>query len=457
MDIIPHDIALLLEQFARGGGGGSGGGGGGSGGSGGGSGIFGLAFILGYLPTHFAGSLLRKVFAKHAAATVPLNTLGWVATLGYGVAWSFIWPAMGFLIAIGALVGMPAGLYNWFDKVKQSPLIKGKLKQAAAVDAAWDEQAILEHAKATFLKYQQDWSTFNTESMKTYMTPQYHYHASLLMYTLQLMGRKNIMEHVVINNMAVTNMWDDVHNDSDFVTVTFSASATDRLIEAQMDQKLFTDNSTFVESWTFHRKGKIWLLGAIDQGTADAYAQNPELRNFARDNGYCYSLDMGWLFIPKRGQLFNGAKFGSSDINNHVVGMYNDQLLVQLYNYVKDPQNNSKPYVIAQINVPRQYGNIVVRRKKMVQLPIRGLKRVETEWTQFNKKYEVYASSEEQATSFELLEPNYMEQLEALPFEVNIEVVDNVIYLYTNERVATATTYTAMLGLVNKAFKTMRL
>jgi len=92
----------------------------------------------------------------------------------------------------------------------------------------------------------------------------------------------------------------------------------------------------------------------------------------------------------------------------------------------------------------------------MLRMGIRGLEKVETEWTQFNDKYEVFASSAEQATSFELLNPTYMEQLEALPFEVSIEVVDNIIYLYTDELTATLEVYEAMLDLVNKAFKELR-
>ena len=45
---------------------------------------------------------------------------------------------------------------------------------------------------------------------------------------------------------------------------------------------------------------------------------------------------------------------------------------------------------------------------------------------------------------------------QALPFEVSIEVVDNVIYLYTDELTATLEIYEAMLDLVNKAFKELR-
>ncbi|RYC73156.1 hypothetical protein G112A_00396 [Candidatus Nanosynsacchari sp. TM7_G1_3_12Alb] len=50
-----------------------------------------------------------------------------------------------------------------------------------------------------------------------------------------------------------------------------------------------------------------------------------------------------------------------------------------------------------------------------------------------------------------------MEQLVALGFEVSIEVVDNVIYLYTEERGTDVAIYQTMYDLVQKAFKEMRL
>lgn len=454
MEHFLQDITPLFEHFARGGGGGSGGGGGGGGsGSGGG----GVGVFLGYLPMHFVGALLAKVIKNSPAFVVPLNIVGWVIALGYSALWVTIWPGLGWLIGIAAMIGMPAGLYHWFEKVKQSPLIKNRLKKAAAADTAWDEQKLLEHAKDTFMKYQQDWSNLDTKSMSVYMTPGYHYHASLLIYVLQAMKRKDLMENVVIKDAQITDAQDDMNNDNDYYTVGFTASAHDQLVDATDGSNIYTDNGTFTEFWTFRRSGKTWLLDVISQATANPYTRNNGLQAVAESHKYCYSEDMGWLFIPKRGQLFGGAKFGSSDINNHIVGLYKDKLLVQLYSYVKDPQSNSKPYVIAQVNVPKQYGNIIVRRDKMIQMPIMGLQRVQTEWTQFNKKYEVFASSAEQATSFELLNPTYMEQLEALPFEVNIEVVDNVIYLYTNERGSTPETYMTMLDLAQKAYEEMRL
>ena len=263
---------------------------------------------------------------------------------------------MGIFIGLAGLAGMPAGLYNWFSKIKQSPLLKGKLQKAAQSDSAWDETKLVEHAKATFLKYQQDWSAFNVASMQAYMTPEYYKHAVLLMKTLKLMKRKDLMEDVTILNAVMTDMNDDTDNAKDHYTVGITATARDSLIEALDDSVIYKDTSTFTEYWTFRRGENKWFLDSITQSTANPYATNNELRQLARQNSYYYSEDMGWLFIPKRGLLFGGAKFGTSDLNNHIVGLYKNELLVQLYSYVKDPQNNSKVYVIAQVNVPRDYG-----------------------------------------------------------------------------------------------------
>lgn len=461
MEHLLYAILQPLEWLARAGGGGSSGGGGGGGsisGDSGGSGIGGIELLLGYVPMHFFGAFIRKLTHKAPSLFIIGSIIGWIVAVVYMVLWINWWPIMGIFIGMAGLVGMPAGLYSWFGKIRQSPLLRGKLQKAAETDSAWDEAKLLDHAKATFLKYQKDSSTFNVTSMKTYMVPEYYKHAVLLMQTLKLMKRKDLMEDVTVLNILMIDITDDADNSKDHYTVGITATARDSLVEALDDSVIYKDTSTFTEYWTFRRSEKTWLLESITQSTASPYSANNELRALAQQNGYYYSEDMGWLFIPKRGLLFGGAKFGTSDINNHIVGLYKNELLVQLYSYVKDPQNNPKPYVIAQVNVPREYGHIVVRRNKLVQLPVGGgLKRVETEWTQFNKKYEVFASGEEQATSFELLNPTYMEQLEALPFEVSIEVVDNVVYLYTNERGSTAETYGVMLDLLQKAFKEMRL
>ncbi len=448
-------ISAALELFARAGGGGSGGGGS-SGGDG--DGIVFLA-LVGYVPTHGLGAFLRrKLPSESGAASLLAHVITWPLSIIWAIACFAMFGSgfFGSIIALGAIIGAPAGLFNWFSEVlKQSAEVKQRLKRAAANDPMWDEAQLVDFAKQTFMRYQYDWSRQDTESMKQYMTEGYHYHASLFIYTLQLMQRTNTMEDIVIDEAVVMQVHDDQNDANDRVTIGITARAKDTLINTAANAAIFTDNSSFTEYWTFARSGSTWLLADIGQATADMDAYNNELAAFAARNKYCYSVDMGWLFIPERGQLFGQAKFGVSDINNHAVGLYKESLLVQLYTYAAF--NGAQPRVIAQVNVPKTYGNIIVHRKQSSNINTRGLERIETEWIQFNQQYEVYASNAEQATSFELLNPTYMEQLAALPFAVTIEVVDNVIYLYTDERGTDVATYGIMLDLVHKAFKELRL
>ena len=448
-------ISAALELFARAGGGGSGGGGS-SGGDG--DGIVFLA-LVGYVPTHGLGAFLRrKLPSESGAASLLAHVITWPLSIIWAIACFAMFGSgfFGSIVALGAIIGAPAGLFNWFSEVlKQSAEVKQRLKRAAANDPMWDEAQLVDFAKQTFMRYQYDWSRRDTESMKQYMTEGYHYHASLFIYTLQLMQRTNTMEDIVIDEAVVMQVHDDQNDANDRVTIGITARAKDTLINTAANAAIFTDNSSFTEYWTFARSGSTWLLADIGQATADMDAYNNELAAFAARNKYCYSVDMGWLFIPERGQLFGQAKFGVSDINNHAVGLYKESLLVQLYTYAAF--NGAQPRVIAQVNVPKTYGNIIVHRKQSSNINTRGLERIETEWIQFNQQYEVYASNAEQATSFELLNPTYMEQLAALPFAVTIEVVDNVIYLYTDERGTDVATYGIMLDLVHKAFKELRL
>lgn len=446
--------SLLL--IARGGGGGSGGGGGGGGGSSGGSGGGGVGFaiaLVGFIPTSLMGSYFRKRDKVKQG-----KAIGWPIALMYSLALVVIFKFYGVIMAIGALVGLPAGLYGWFDALKANVKARRALKQASLADISWDEKAITKYTAAVFKRFQYDWSKGDTETMKQYLAPEYHNHISLMMLALSQASRINRMTNVNIATQEIQEVEDYTDNSRDNFVMGFNASATDELIDTRDQKILFKDKNAFVEYWEFRRIDNKWLLAGIRQATEDIMSRNNDIVQFATQQGFYYSLDWGWLLLPRRGQLFAGGKFGVSDINNHVIGVYNN-VLVQIYSYVSGNEARAgSQYLVAQVQLPKSYGDIVVRRNKRFDWDrIKGLQKIETEWGDFNKKYDVFASTAEGPTSFELLHPAFMEVLERQPFEINLEVVDNVVYFYTRESALTPEHYPIMLTIIQEAFKQMKM
>ena len=80
--------------------------------------------------------------------------------------------------------------------------------------------------------------------------------------------------------------------------------------------------------------------------------------------------------------------------------------------------------------------------------------RVSLEGVSFDKDFLVYATDIEKVTSLELLDPTYMEKLLEVDFEVNIEIVDNVLYLYSPDKKAD---FNVLLSLLQKAFEAMKM
>jgi hypothetical protein len=460
-----------LVSIARGGGGGS------DSGSGGG-GVFFIG-IVGYVPMERLGTYFRK-----KEKVLMGSLILWPVSVIVLVALSFIVGGYGALIGIGGILGTGSGLYGWFNKLlKLNKKAEKDLALAASTDPNWDEATILATANKIFMDYQADWSTGNAEGIKAYATPGYQYHVSLMLYALGLAGRRNITDEVNVSGCVITNVDDQSGSASDRVTVAFTASARDILVDNTTGANLYQTRETFVEYWTFLRSSGTWLLESIAQSTEDKSLVSAELRAYATGLGYCFSPDWGWLLLPARGQLFEKGKFGVSDINNHIIGVYEGSL-VQVYTYSPNVDGSgssgmpfggavgglsfssgggSSPgdyFLIAQAYLQKSYGNILVRKRSSMIASLfnapKGLMKVETEWTSFNKKYQVFASSAEGAASFELLQPPYMEKLEALPFDCNIEVVDNVVYFYTKQNKISAANYPAMMSILHEAYTYMK-
>jgi hypothetical protein len=446
--VIVHAL-FSVELFARAGGGGSS-----SGGDGGGLAVIAM---IGYAPMHLLSRFLRRKTINGEFWTAS-QIVGWVLCAAVCIALLFF-GGIGFMVGLGAVLGMGAGLYGWFSKLKPDRKVALELKQSSNLDPAWNPEAVLERARTVFIQYQKDWSARDFEAMASYMTPEYHQHASLMVAALRQAKRINDVREPKISDILVTQVDDSADNTLDSVTVGITAKAQDVLIDEQTNAPIFTDRNEFTEFWRFARRGDTWYLADIEQESAADWEADDELRTLAKENGYFYSLDWGWLLIPRRGRLFNKAAFGTSDINNHVIGIYNNAYLLQLYTYDPVPSSPGS-YLVAQTNVPKSYGEIVVRRKswKHIFSP-GGLRKVSMEWGDFNKKYNVYASDLEGATAFELLHPAFMERLEALPFEVNINVVDNVVYLYASRGTGKnpASEYRTMLDVLREAYKQMKM
>lgn len=438
------DISLLITDIvARGGGGGSG-----SGGGGGGGGIFVGWFYIVALVAQAINKIPR-----------PLNYLVFII---YSILVTLLcfWLPLGFLFwvigAIGIWYGGTGRLRAMHKYIKEHARIHPKLKVAASTDSQWDWELIKPNIEALFYKFQSDWSALNRDGMKDYLTPNHHSKMMLLLGALSAQNRQNIMKDIKIKHIIPTYFADSHHNEQDdLLVVTIEAKAHDELQEN--GSTLYVDKSTFIEHWHFRRDlaDTKWLLSDIEQSSRDKRFETASLKNFADNNRFFYSGDFGWLLMPKRGQLFHKADFKQSDINSHVIGSYRG-LLVQFYRYIPlKNRNNNQGYTIAQAALPKTYNNIVVRRKKgWWSFGISGLRKLETEWGDFNKKYEVWASDLEQATSLELLHPIFMEKLESLPFATSIEIVDNNVYFYTEDLKAD---YNVLLLLLHEAFDEMKL
>lgn len=256
-----------------------------------------------------------------------------------------------------------------------------------------------------------------------------------MMTALQQMGRVNIVSTPKLLAANPVDVVDSAIDDQDTLSMSIHASANDQLVDITTSETLYTDNSTFDELWWFDRNGGTWDLMRIDQTTANGRLRDVALERFVAGNGMFYSLDWGWLLLPQCGRLFGKASFKNSDVNNHVIGEWNGHI-VQLYTFVP-ARGNAETSLVGQIALPKSYGGIIIKRNSgwwgNLFAP-RGYRKVSMEWPDFNKRYTVYVTDMDKVTSFELLNPKFMADLydKELPF--NIEVVDNVVYLYAPMR-----------------------
>ncbi|MDO4271498.1 MAG: DUF3137 domain-containing protein, partial [Candidatus Saccharibacteria bacterium] len=354
-------------------------------------------------------------------------------------------------------------------KEKRQPKLLGQLPTTAVNDHIWSPDYIMSSVQRIFRDYQRDWGDLNTESIKDYMSDYYLGHATLMMEALRDIHRRNVTTIIgEIIDVTINTAIDDPGNTNDRFIAQIRAYVRDSLIDAQTKKELYSSVYELNEAWEFVRVNNEWKLNGINPATASANTRVMKLVQFAAANNAYYSLDWGWLLLPQRGQLFRGRRFGISDINNHVIGRFSnsgraiaDDTIYQIYTYSRRPlYDGAKEYLVGQITLPKHYDNIIVRRRRLGSFKL-GYRKVKLEWTEFNNRFDVFVAKSDRIASLELLNPQMMERLMQLDHEINMEVVDNVIYFYAPfNRIRggkTADNYSKMLDTLQLAYRELKL
>lgn len=302
---------------------------------------------------------------------------------------------------------------------------------------------------ASFLAFQKAWCEFDIATLERIVTEKFRQQLVLELAVLKNERRENRM-----SDIKLLQAWVDKSTLPNTTTlrVTISASANDSLYDIDLEKNLYSDTSKFVEFWNFVKEGENWKLDSIEQATANKNSVNQNIADFASINNFFYNPDFGWLMIPNRGNLFSDASFKTSDINNHVIGVYKNKI-VEFYSIIfkkGDPE-----YFIGQAILPKLYNRIIIERKNTFSLYERipsGLRKIELESIAFNNEFNVYSDNADTMTTFELLHPAFMEYIMGLPYKVNIEVVGNTVYFYTTWRDKDGEGYKKLLEILSRAF-----
>lgn len=375
------------------------------------------------------------------------------------------------LIIIGVVV-------TWWKRKQR--IKRAEQLQHAAVqgDPSWHDDVIAKRVEEVFYKFEQDWSDMNFENMKQYLTPTYLSHMTLVLAAMQQMNRRNELTNIKLKKQTLFGVNDSPVDELDTFNIEISANLVDRLVDTATGKPMKTDGSSFTEIWHFEREGKDWALDNITQINRDGLVHNfdpvvdSKYSEFAKKNGCYYNADFGWLLLPFEGNLFSHSSWGKSDINHHVIGLYKN-VIVQFFEYtpllhdkarLRDQfsyfyRSESKlaKYTIAKATLPRDYSNIIVRRRHGVRLfsfTPRGMQKVSLESGDFNKSFDVFASDIDKVNSLELLHPAFISKLIDLPFHVSLEIIGSTLYLYTTD---TKADYQTMLDLLQESFHEMKM
>ena len=344
--------------------------------------------------------------------------------------------------------------------LRKSELAEKKRLDSIDHNESEKEKWIHKEAKQIFIAYQQDWSDYNLEKIKTYTTDRYFEHASLMLDAIDRTGRRNVVQGINVSRVVLYNKVDDSTTTPIKLKVMFNFGGVDTIEDVKTKNLINSDVADeVIEYWNFIYDGSSLKLDGIVQSTESTPHLLYSIANFANENNLFYSPDWGRLALPTEGVIFPGSYIlSSADVNNHVVGKWND-CLVQMYTYSANPGYANSYYIVGQINVKKSYQGVIIASNKpdeKIKKP-KDYERFELEWNDFNNRYTVYAASKDALPAFELLNPSFMAKLYEKNLPYSIEVKNNVIYIFAKADSAKEEDYAELFNILTEAYKELRI
>ena len=216
-----------------------------------------------------------------------------------------------------------------------------------------------------YFQFQKAWSEFDVTTLQKITSTRFYNQLVLELAVLKNEKRENKITDVKLISVYVDKT---KYLSTDAIAVykvEVVGKAHDVLYDTELQKELYSDNATFTEYWTVIQENGEWRLDIIDQATVSYQTVDSKITEFALKNGFFYNPDFGWLMIPNRGDLFSQASFKTSDVNNHVIGVYKNKI-VEFYSIVFKEKGDR--YFIGQAILPKSYNRIVIRRKSQFSL-----------------------------------------------------------------------------------------
>ena len=145
------------------------------------------------------------------------------------------------------------------------------LEHIRAMDPDFDPARFLAIAKDLFVRLQIGWSGGDLAAVRAYLTDEMAVALDGDLARLRERGRRNRVEQVTVDAIALTESWQEYGRD--LVTVEIRAAGVDYLVDegtGRVVEGSDTNPTRFVEYWTFVRPvgANPWRLGAIQQPSA---------------------------------------------------------------------------------------------------------------------------------------------------------------------------------------------